>query len=89
MNYRKIDMDTFPRRKHFEYFCSLQYPYAGMTNNVDVTELIQFCKKHHYSFFLTFLWIVAQAANDTRVSSRVSAIMESLRATTVPPIMWN
>ena len=66
MNYRTIDMDTFPRRKHFEYFCSLQYPYVGMTNNVDVTELIPFCKNHHYSFFLTFLRIVALAANDTR-----------------------
>lgn len=66
MNFKKIDMDTFPRRKHFEYFCSLQYPYVGMTNNVDVTELILFCKKQHYSFFLTFLHIVALAANDTK-----------------------
>lgn len=66
MSFQKIDMETFPRRKHFEYFCSLPYPYVGMTTNVDVTELILFCKKHHYSFFLTFLHIVALSANDTR-----------------------
>lgn len=66
MNYHQIDMETFPRRKHFEYFCSLQYPYVGMTNNLDVTDLIRFCKEQHYSFFLTFLHIVALAANDSK-----------------------
>lgn len=66
MNYRLIDMNSFPRREHFEYFCSLQYPYVGVTADVDVTELIQFCKERNYSFYLTFLHIAALAANDIK-----------------------
>ena len=66
MKYREIDMNQFPRRKHIEYFCSLSYPYVGITSNVDVTELVLFCKKHHYSFYLTFLHLAALAADDVR-----------------------
>ena len=40
MAFRNIDMNTYARRKHFEYFTSMQYPYVGVTNNVDVTELV-------------------------------------------------
>lgn len=64
MNFKEVDMENFPRRKHFEYFCSMQYPYVGITNDVDVTDLVQFCKENCYSFYLTFLHLVALAADD-------------------------
>ena len=66
MDFQKIDMDKFPRRKHFEYFSSLQYPYVGLTANVDVTDLVQFCKGRNYSFSLTFLHIVALSADEIK-----------------------
>lgn len=66
MGFQKIDMNKFARRKHFDYFSSLQYPYVGLTANVDVTELVQFCKGRGYSFFLTFLHIVALSADEIR-----------------------
>ena len=66
MNFKTIDMDTFPRRKHFEYFCSMQYPYVGTTCNIDVAELVRFCRERRYSFYLTFLHLTALAADDTR-----------------------
>lgn len=66
MDFITINMDRYPRRKHFEYFCSLPYPYVGVTADVDVTEFIQFCKRHHYSFYLAFLHLAALAANDVR-----------------------
>ena len=34
MEYTYIDMSTYPRRKHFDYFRSLAYPYVGMTVNL-------------------------------------------------------
>lgn len=40
MNFKEVDMENFSRRKHFEYFCSMQYPYVGITNDVDVTDLV-------------------------------------------------
>lgn len=40
MNYKTIDMDSFPRRAHFEYFKDLAYPYVGFTVNVDITGFL-------------------------------------------------
>lgn len=66
MSFIKIDLDKYDRRQHYEYFSSLQYPYVGVTNNVDVSELVQFCKTKNYSFYLTFLHAVALAADGVR-----------------------
>ena len=58
-----IDMDTYPRRSHFDYFRSLAYPYVGFTANVDVTNLIRYAKEQGGSSFLAILWAASQAAN--------------------------
>lgn len=63
MNVTEIDLRNYPRRQHFEYFSSLQYPYVGVTNQVDVTELVRFCKERKYSFYLLFLHAAALAAD--------------------------
>ena len=44
MNYRTIDMKSYPRRAHFVYFRRLQNPMMGVTVNVDVTALRAFCR---------------------------------------------
>ena len=58
-----IDLNTYPRRSHFEYFKSLAFPYIGMTANVDVTNAIRFAKEHGGSTFHAILWIATKAAN--------------------------
>lgn len=58
-----IDLETYPRRSHFEYFSSLAYPYVGFTANVDVTNLVRYAKKRNASSFLAILWTASQAAN--------------------------
>ena len=35
----RIDMSTYTRRAHFEYFLNLGYPYVGNTVEVDATPL--------------------------------------------------
>ena len=35
-----IDLETYPRRSHYEFFKAKAYPYVGMTANMDVTELV-------------------------------------------------
>lgn len=60
---RYIDLETYPRRSHFEYFRSLAYPYVGFTANVDVTNLIRYAKERGGSPFLAILWTASQAAN--------------------------
>ena len=79
MSFRLIDMESYARRAHFEYFRTLQYPYAGTTVNVDVTGLLAFCRNHHLSFYLTFLHIAALAADavpELRQRIRSNGIIE-------------
>lgn len=63
MRCRKIDMETYPRRAHFDYFRSMTNPYLGVTVNVDVTELVQFCKREACSFYLAMIRLAALAAD--------------------------
>ena len=63
MAYRIIDMKKYPRKAHFDYFRSLAYPYVGVTANVDVTALADFCKARGVSFYLTFMHAAALAAD--------------------------
>ena len=58
-----IDMETYPRKSHFEYFSSLAYPYVGFTANVDVTNPIRFAKEKGGSTFHAILYVAMQAAN--------------------------
>ena len=58
-----IDLETFPRRSHYEFFKSYAYPYMGMSVNVDVTNLIAAAKSLGGSAFLATLWVTATAAN--------------------------
>ena len=59
-----IDLETYPRRSHFEYFGAMAFPYLGLTANVDVTGLLRFAKAHGGSGFHAILWAAAKAANE-------------------------
>lgn len=58
-----IDLETYPRRSHYEFFKAMAYPYMGMTANVDVTKLVSFAKARGGATFLACLWAAASAAN--------------------------
>ena len=58
-----IDMETYPRKSHFEYFGSLAYPYTGLTANVDVTNALRYAKEKGGSSFLAVLYVAVKAAN--------------------------
>ena len=63
MNWKRIDMTAYPRRDHFDYFRSLQCPMMGVTVDVDVTALRDFCRRKGCSFYLAFMRCAARAAN--------------------------
>lgn len=52
MCYKYIDMETYKRKNHFEYFNSLAYPYVGITVNVDITEFLDKDPSNKVPFFL-------------------------------------
>lgn len=63
MSYTVLDMETYPRRAHFDYFRSMAQPYAGVTRQVDVTQLYRAAKQNGWPLFLTTLYAVTRAAN--------------------------
>lgn len=58
-----VDMTTYARKAHFDYFRSLAYPYVGVTAEMDITDFRRATKQHGCNFFHSFLWCAAQAAN--------------------------
>ncbi len=58
-----LDLETFPRRTHYEFFRRMAFPYVGMTAKVDVTGLVRAARAENASTFLACLWAAAQAAN--------------------------
>lgn len=63
MPYRRIDMETYPRKKHFAYFDGMAYPYVGVTVNVEITAMLAMVRERKLPLFLTLCYCVARAAN--------------------------
>ena len=63
MNYRYVDMKTYQRKSHFDYFINLGFPYVGVTVNTDITELLNTIKAKQLPFFFTICYSVSRAAN--------------------------
>ena len=60
----KIDMETWPRRQHFQFFNSIDYPHAGLCANVDITPFYPFEKDAGHSFTVATIHLLSRAAND-------------------------
>ena len=63
MDAKIIDMSSYARKDHFNYFKNMGYPYVGVTVNVDITGFLIRVKENKLPFFLTFLYNVSSAAN--------------------------
>ena len=63
MDYKYLDMETYKRKDHFQYFNSLAYPYVGLTVNVDITDLLKTIKAKKLPFFLSVCYCASKAAN--------------------------
>ncbi|WP_214815226.1 tetratricopeptide repeat protein [Exiguobacterium sp. s131] len=62
---KKIEIETWARRKHFEFFKAFDAPHFNVTANVDVTNLYTYAKESNQSFFKLFLYGAVRAANAT------------------------
>lgn len=63
IKYKVIDLNTYARRAHLEYFMSMDRPQMNLTAEVDVTDLKKYCKEKGYSFFLAFVHVAALSAD--------------------------
>ncbi len=60
---RQIDIQTWPRREHFEVFSTYDYPHFSLCANVDLTAFYPFVKQRGISFTVATVYVLARAAN--------------------------
>jgi len=60
---RHIDMQTWPRRKHFEFFSALDHPHSGLCADVDLTTFYPAVKQRGHSITLAIVYVLSRAAN--------------------------
>lgn len=60
---QKIDVATWKRKSHFEFFQSFEEPYFGITTKLEVSRSYAHCKSQKKSFFLYYLHATLTAAN--------------------------
>lgn len=62
---RVLDLETWKRREHYEFFRRFDDPFWNVTVPVDVTGLVDVCRDDGPSFFLASLWTAMRALNET------------------------
>lgn len=60
---RHIDMETWPRRQHFQFFHGIAQPHAGLCANVDISLLRNAVKQGGYSINTAIIYVLTAAAN--------------------------
>jgi len=60
---RHINLETWPRREHFEFFNTWGYPHFSMCANVDLTAFYPAVKQHDISFTVATVYVLTRAAN--------------------------
>ncbi len=62
---RELDLESWPRRQHFEFFRRYDQPFFNLCAEVDVTHLTERCAvPGGPSFFLASLFLSLRAANE-------------------------
>jgi len=76
---RRIDLEGWPRRAHYELFSAYAYPYFNLCADVDVAPLVRAAKARGSSFTAHLLYPLARAANavpELRHRIRGEAVVE-------------
>jgi len=60
---RYINLETWPRRTHFNRFSRMDYPYFSMCVNLDITAFHIYVKQQGFSFNIATIYVIARAAN--------------------------
>ena len=61
--FRRIDLDHWERREHFELFRRYGFPFFSITTNIDITPLRKALKERAPSFTVGLVYMLARAAN--------------------------
>jgi len=79
---KHIDMDTWKRREHFQFFYRMDYPQFNLCANIDITTFHRLVKKENIPFYFSMIHSATRAANSVeefryRISSGQVILHES------------
>ena len=60
---RELNIDTWERKTQYDFFKDFDDPFFNLVANIDVSGLLNYCKKEQLSFFLASLHFSGQAVN--------------------------
>ena len=60
---RMIDLETWPRRDHFETFSKMDFPHFSLTVTVELTSFYRYLKQRGVSFTIGMMYLAAKTAN--------------------------
>ncbi len=61
--YRKIDLERWPRREHFQYYRNIVRCGYSLTAKICVTQAVSFAREQGLRFYGCFLYAAARAVN--------------------------
>jgi chloramphenicol O-acetyltransferase type A len=60
---KKIDISSWNRKEHFEFYTTFKQPFFNVCATVDVSKTLDFCKQNKLSFFICSLFLLGYTAN--------------------------
>jgi len=60
---RTIDLENWPRRDHYLFFSTFEYPYFSLSVDMDLTVFLPAIKENEISFTGAIMYLVARTAN--------------------------
>ena len=64
--FHRIDMETWPRREHYEYYKNLVKTSYNLTAYVDISKLLFRCNETKQRFYPTFVYSITKAVNEIK-----------------------
>ena len=61
---KKFNIDSWNRKSQYDFFKTYDDPFFNLTTELNVTNLYDYCKKNHLSFFLACLHFAVESANE-------------------------
>ena len=61
---RTIDLETWPRREHYKFLSSWDYPHFNMCANVELSEFYAAVKHRGISINIAIVYLLARTANE-------------------------
>ena len=62
-HYKKVDLETWPRREHYRYYTQALKVEFNLTAPVEVGSLLDFCHAHGYKFYAAAIYCVTRTLN--------------------------